>query len=428
MKYIFILLLFFFNSSYSFEYEKLKTKSGIEFWFVEDKSIPIISVSFSFRGGSSIDFLEKDGISNLMTSLMDEGTIELNSSDFKNQMKLNGMRLNFSSQKDKIDGTFQIISSQLEQGFELFYQALNYPRFDDGDIERVKKQIISSIKLDESDLPTLSSNKFNQFFFNEHDFSKNIKGSIKTISNITRPDLVNFHKNAFQKNNIIIGVAGNIEKEKIKLLIDKVFGNLENSINIPPVQRFSGLAKGEKVYKMKTPQTSVLFGHPGLARNNENFFALRIANYIFGGGGFQSRLYKNIREKKGLVYSIYSYLLPYDNDGVIVGGFQTRNKSVYQTINKVKNEWKRLQRNGVSQKEFENAKAYFKGSFTRNFTSTISIARLLQIVQYYDLGEDYFEKREEIINNLELEKVNQTISEFFSSDELFFMIVGEPEG
>ncbi len=428
MKYIFVIVLFFFNSSHSFEYEKLKTKSGIEFWFVEDKSIPIVSVSFSFKGGSSIDFSEKNGISNLMTSLMDEGTSKLTSIDFKNQMKLNGMRLNFSSQKDKIDGSFQIIASQLEQGFELFYQALNHPRFDEDDIERVRKQIISSIKLDESDLSTLASNKFNQFFFNEHNFSRNVKGSINTISNIDRNDLINFHKKAFQKNNIIIGVAGNIKKKKITDLIEKVFGNLENSEKIPPVKKFTRLAKGEETYNMKTPQTSVLFGHPGLARNSDDFFALRIANYIFGGGGFQSRLYKNVREKKGLVYSIYSYLLSYDNDGVIVGGFQTRNKSVYQTIKNVKNELKRLQSNGISRKEFENAKAYFKGSFTRNFTSTISIARLLQIVQYYDLGEDYFEKRDEIINNLELKKVNEIISKFYSSEELFFMIVGEPEG
>ena len=103
----------------------------------------------------------------------------------------------------------------------------------------------------------------------------------------------------FRKNNVIIGVAGNIKKKKITELIEKVFGNLENSEKIPPVKKFTRLAKGEETYNMQTPQTSVLFGHPGLARNNENFFALRIANYIFGGGGFQSRLYKNVREKKG---------------------------------------------------------------------------------------------------------------------------------
>jgi len=164
-----------------------------------------------------------------------------------------------------------------------------------------------------------------------------------------------------------------------------------------------------------------------LERNNENFFALRIANYILGGGGFQSRLYKNIREKKGLVYSIYSYLLSYENDGVIVGGFQTRNKSVFETIENVKNEWKKLNKRGITKSELDNAKAYFNGSFTRNFTSTLSIARLLQVVQYYELGADYFIKREKIINSLNLEKVNGIISEYFSNEKLFFMIVGEPE-
>ncbi len=427
MKFLFLIFLLIFNSTDAFEYQKLETDSGIEFWFVEDKSIPIISVSFSFKGGSSIDPEEKNGISNLMTSLMDEGTRNLSSNEFKNQLKVNGMKLNFSTQKDKIDGVFQIISSEADNGFKLFYEALNYPSFNEVDIERVKNQIISSIKIDESDLSTLSSDKFNEFFFNKHSFSKNKKGTLDSLKEMNRMDLVNFHAKAFQKKNLVIGVAGNINSKKIQQYIDLVFRELKDSDKIPLLNDFKSLAVGEKIHRMKTPQTSVLFGHPGLARNSEDFFALRIANYIIGGGGFQSRLYKNIREKKGLVYSIYSYLLSYENDGVIIGGFQTRNKSVYETIENVKNEWKRIQALGITNQELENAKAYFNGSFNRNFTSTLSIARLLQVVQYYKLGEDYFSKREEIINSLNLKKVNQIIADFFSTSKLFFMIVGEPE-
>ena len=214
---------------------------------------------------------------------------------------------------------------------------------------------------------------------------------------------------------------------KIKKYIELVFGKLKDNQQNYSIKQFKALSVGQKMFEMKTPQSSVLFGHPGLERNNENFFALRIANYILGGGGFQSRLYKNIREKKGLVYSIYSYLLSYENDGVIVGGFQTRNKSVFETIENVKSEWKKLYKRGITKSELDNAKAYFNGSFTRNFTSTLSIARLLQVVQYYELGADYFIKREKIINSLNLEKVNGIISEYFSNEKLFFMIVGEPE-
>jgi zinc protease len=127
------------------------------------------------------------------------------------------------------------------------------------------------------------------------------------------------------------------------------------------------------------------------------------------------------------VYSVYSYLLSYEEDGVIVGGFQTRNKSVYETIKRVKEEWKEIEIKGITKSELDDAKAYYNGSFTRNFTSTLSIAKLLQIVQYYNLGENYFKKRNELINSLSLEKVNNFISEFFKSEGLFFMIVGEPE-
>lgn len=422
-----ILLILWFSQSEALEFKKLETKSGIKFWFVEDKSIPIVSVSFSFKGGSSLESKEKNGISNLMTSLMDEGTRNLSSTEFKKMMKSIGMKLSFSSQKDKISGSFQIISSQAQSGFNLFYEALNYPEFNLSDIERIRKQVISSIKIDESDLSTLASNKFNENFFKNHNFSKTSKGSINSVEQIIREDLLSFHKIAFQKSNLVIGVSGSIKEEEVINFIDFVFGELKNSTEISELKKFDKLGKGEVIFEMKTPQTSVLFGHPGLARNDEEYFALRIANYIFGGGGFQSRLYKKIREKKGLVYSIYSYLLSYQSDGVIVGGFQTRNEFVNETISNVKEEWIKMKKRGITEKELENAKAYFNGSFTRNFTSTLSISGLLEVVQYFNLGEDYFQRRESIINNLDLKKINEVLSKFFDEKELFFMIVGEPK-
>ena len=427
MKIFFIILIFFFKNLTALEFDQLKTKSGISFWFVKDSSIPIVSVSFSFRGGSYLENEKKQGLSNLMTSLLDEGTRNLSASEFKEVMKVNGIKLNISSQKDKIEGSFQVITSQVSEGFKLFYEALNHPRFDDSEIEKVRKQIISSIKIDQSNIPTIASNLFNKNFFGDHSFSRNIKGTIESIKKINRNDLIDFRKKAFQKSNLVIGVSGNIDKNEIKKLIDLVFSEMNDSFKISKLEKFLSLSQGDKIFKITTPQTSVLFGHPGFERNNDNFFALRVANYILGGGGFQSRLYKNIREKKGLVYSIYSYLLPYESDGVLIGGFQTRNESVYKTVNTVKNEWDRMRKIGISKEEFQNAKDYFNGSFTRNFTSTLSIARLLQVVQYYKLGEDYFNRREEIINNLELDKVNKVIFETFDSSKLFFMIVGEPE-
>ena len=176
---------------------------------------------------------------------------------------------------------------------------------------------------------------------------------------------------------------------------------------------------------METPQATIVFGQRGFGRKNKDYFAARVLNYVLGGGGFQSRLYKEVREKNGLVYSIYSYLMPYESDGVIIGGFQTRNKNVDETILKVKQEWKKMKNQGISANELKEAKMYYKGSFSRNFTSTISIATLLKVVQYYDLGKDYFANRSEIIDNLKLKEINSLASRIFDEKNLFFMIVGK---
>ena len=178
---------------------------------------------------------------------------------------------------------------------------------------------------------------------------------------------------------------------------------------------------------MESPQSTVIFGQRGVSRKNKDYFSIRVLNYVLGGGGFQSRLYKEVREKSGLVYSIYSYLVPYQNDGVIVGGFQTRNETVNETIAKVKEQWERIKNEGINQRELRDAQTYYKGSFSRNFTSTISLASLLKIVQYYELGNDYFKKRSEIIDNLKVKNINDLAAKLFEKNDLFFMIVGKPD-
>jgi len=423
----FIIVILFTKNVNSLEFEEIVSEKGINFWFVEDKSIPIISISFSFQGGAFNDPVGKDGLSNLMTSLLDEGTHTMTSIDFKQSMKLNGVKLFFSTQKDKIEGTFQVISSNKKKGFELLFDAINNPSFKENEILKVKNQIQSSIKIDESNISNLASIKFNESFYIDHNFSRLNKGTIKSLEKIKKQDIREIYKKNLSLSNLTIGVSGNISKKEISKFIDIVFSELPKSDKSTNIPKFDLLKSGESLFNVETPQTAVVFGQNGLKRNNEDFFAARIVNYVLGGGSFQSRLYKNVREKKGLVYSIYSYLLPYQNDGVVVGGFQTRNESVNKVINMVKKEWKKISNEGISKEELDNAKTYFKGSFSRNYTSTMSIANLLEIVQYYKLGKDYFTNRDQIIDRLDLDYVNNVASKIFDEKKLFFMIVGKPK-
>ena len=390
MRFLIVSIVFFFfsaNKSIAIDFKSLKTDSGIKFWLVEDKSLPLISLSFLFKGGSSLDPGGKEGVTNLMTSLLDEGSDNFSASEFKLAMRENGVKISYSASKEKINGTFQVVKSQIQEGFWLLHESLNKPLFQLDKINEVKSQIEASIKIDQSNISTIASDKFNDFFFINNKLGKTVKGNLDSLSKIKRLDILKSFEKSITKNNLVIGIAGDINSELAKKYIDYVFGNLPINNSIKPISTLPDLRNGVEIFEIDTPQTTVVFGQRGLSRNNKDYFSARIANYILGGGGFQSRLYKEIRERNGLVYSIYSYLLPFERTGIIIGGFQTRNENVKNTIQKVRDEWINIRVNGISKKELANAKTYFKGSFSRNLTSTVSIANLLMIVQYYDLGE-----------------------------------------
>ena len=430
MRFTFFFFFFFFftsKNSDAIQFESLETKNGIKFWLIEDKTLPLVSMSFSFKGGSILDPIGQDGVTNLMTSLLDEGTQNFTASEYRLFKRENGIKISFSTSKERIEGTFQVVKPRLQEGFYLLNESINKAKFPINEIKKVKSQIEASIKIDNSDISTIASNKFNKFFFKDQLIGRNTKGNLKTLANISRDDILSIYKNSFIKDSLVIGISGDIDANLAKKYVDYVFGDLPSKKFINPISTLKELNRGKEIIEMKTPQTTVVFGQKGLGRKDKQYFAARVINYVLGGGGFQSRLYKEIREANGLVYSIYSYLMPYEYAGVIIGGFQTRNQNVGKTIEKVKTEWNRIKNEGITKIELQNAKTYYKGSFSRNFTSTLSIASLLMIVQYYDLGEDYFDKRDLIIDNLKLNELNDLAKNLFDSENLFFMIVGEPK-
>lgn len=426
MKLFFLIIIFIFPfNTNSLEVKELKTKEGINLWFVKDDSLPIVSVNFSFNYGSFNDYDKKSGTANLLASMLDESTENLDSKDFQEQMKALGMKLRFSVSQNQFSGSFQTIAENIEKSFELLKMSINRQTFDEEDLKKVKNQIKANLRFKESDISSISSKLFTEHFFLEHKFSNPVEGNSKSIDMITIEDLISFRDDFFVRQSLKIGVSGFIDQKELLEQIDNVFGKLRlKPKNNKIIPKFERLAVGKKYLKKTSPQTSVVFGQKGLSRKDIDFFSLRIVNYVIGGGGFQSRLYKKIREQNGLVYSIYSYLIPYNDDGIILGGFQTKNESVEETISMLKSEWDKIRHEGITEKEFNEAKSYYLGSFSRNYTSTRSIASLLNTIQFYELGIKYFQERKEIINNLSFEEINSVAGKIFDSKKLFFSIVG----
>ena len=425
---IYVFLFFIFNSSnlLALDVEEIISERNVKAWIVEDNSVPIISMNLTFKGGAYFDALGKEGTSTFVAALLDEGAGSLTSTEFKDEMSKLGMKLDFRSSKDELSVSFQTISRNKKKSFKLLRSALVEPRFDSEEIEKIRNQIISSIKIKESNLRSFSSQQFEKNFYLDHKFSRNVEGSLKSIKDIKKTDLEEYQRKNFTKSNLIVGISGDISKSEMKEQLDVLFGDLpkgdKKNFFINGIKE---LRAGELKIKKKSPQTSVIFGHNGFHRNDEKYFAARIANYVLGGGGFQSKLYKKIREENGLVYSIYSYLLPNAAGGIILGGFQTKNENVHTTLDLLKKEWLNIKEKGITQEELNNAKSYFIGSFSRSFSSTKSIAALLNTVQTYKLGIDYFDRRSKIIEDITLSFVNKVCKDFFRPNELFFTIVGD---
>lgn len=428
MRLILLFCLFFFLSEevFGFNPKELETKKGLKFWFVQDTSLPIISLDFGFKGGAFFDKDNKDGTSTFLASILDEGAGELNSMNFQKKMDSIGMKLSFSSSKDFFSGKFQTVSENKENAFDLLKLVLTKPRFEKSEIEKIKNQMIASFKISNSNVSDTAAREFYKHFFDGHKFSKDDDGNLESLNNIGLEDLKIFFKKNLTKSNLVISISGDITENEAISLIDLSLGSLPKGPDaykvIPSKKEFPNKVK---FIKKKTPQSAVIFGHKGIARNEEDFFAARICNYVMGGGGFQSRLYKNVRERRGLTYSIYSYFISLQNNDILLGGFQTKNESVKETIELVKDEWKKMNNIGISAEELSEAKTYYKGSFTRNYASTSTISSLLNTVQRYELGIDYFKERNKIIDSLTLKKVNKVAKEIFLPENLFFLVVGK---
>ncbi|MBL4907728.1 MAG: insulinase family protein, partial [Sneathiella sp.] len=291
------------------EIQELTTPGGIKVWLVEEKSIPIVSMEVAWHGGSSMETPDKAGLAYLVASTMDEGAGDLDSRAFQKQLSDLAISLKFDASKDSFQGSLKTLSKNKEVAFTLFGLALNNPRFDEEPVERIRNQILIDLNRKLSDPNSLAGRAWFKAAFPGHPYSVPTKGTIDTMKSITQADLKSFKDRQIAKDNMVISVIGDIGKAELGVLLDKIFSGIPNNADLSPVPDVPPIQKANiQVIDQDIPQSVVIFGGAGIKRDDPDYFAAYILNYILGGGGFESRLTKEVREKRGLVYSIYSYL------------------------------------------------------------------------------------------------------------------------
>ncbi len=245
---------------------------------------------------------------------------------------------------------------------------------------------------------------------------------------ITADDLKDYTRRTLARANLKVAVVGDIDAETVKTMLDRVFGALPAQPELKPVAAITPQGLGKRiVVKLDVPQAVVAFGGPGIARKDPDFMAAFIVNHILGGGSFSSRLYQEVREKRGLAYSVYDSLVWLNHAALFLGGTATRADHAEETLDIIQKEIHRLAESGPTADELAKAKAYLNGSFALNLDTSSKIAGLLVQLQLDDVGIDYFTRRPQMISAVTLEDARRVAKRLLDAG-LLVTVAGRPEG
>lgn len=410
--------------------QRVISPGGIEAWLVEQHTIPLIAMNFAFRGGTRLDPKGKEGLGNLMSGLLDEGAGALDAAAFQERLEAHAIRLGFSINRDSFRGSLETLSEHRVEAFALLRLALTEPRFDPEPVERIRAQILAGLALEAEDPNQIASKAFFATAFPDHPYGRPLHGQPDTVAKLTVADLRAFQAAQLTTDRLFIGVVGDITAAELATQLDAIFGSLPAHADTGSATAADpGFTTGQTALIARDiPQTVMMFGLPGLLRKDPDFIPAYVMNYILGGGGFNSRLTEEIRAKRGLAYSVYSYLVPLDEAGLYLGGVATQNARAGETLDLIRAELGRMRNEGVSAEELNNAKTYLIGSYPLRFDSNAKIAAQLLGIQLQELGIDYFDKRNDLIAAVTSADIRRVAERLLDPASLSLVAVGEPDG
>jgi len=409
--------------------DRVVSPGGIEAWLVQDHTIPALALGFTFRGGAALDPAGKEGTAALLGSMMTEGAGDLDSANFQGTLEDNSISLGFDAGLDTFSGSLRSLTETRATGERLLQLALTQPRFEAVDLARVKTRAITGLRRAAEEPRTIAGQTWMAKAFPDHPYGRRTRGTPESVETLTADDLRAFMAARLARDNLVIGATGDITPQALGQLVDRVFAGLPAHAAATTIADAVPQNLGQTVVvRRNVPQSVVTFGHAGIKRADPDFYAATLVNYILGGGGFDSRLMNEVREKRGLAYSVSSYLAPYDHTALFMGGTATENARVKESVAVIREQWQRMHDEGPTADELANAKTYLNGSFPLQLDSMPQIARLLVSLQYDHLGIDYVERRNGLINAVTLADAKRVAQRLLAADRLLEVVVGEPQG
>ena len=420
------------TSKTNIDIQEVISPKGLTAWLVEDKTIPVLSIDFSFQGGLSLEKTNETGLAYLTSIMLDEGAGPYNSQDFQKELANHVIDLGFSAGRDHFNGSLKTLTQYQDKAFELLRHALTQPRFDDAPLARMKNSTINSILRNLGRPNWNAARLFNGMVFEGHSYARPGQGNLDTIPSFTSEDLQRFAKQQFVRSGLKISVSGDISAEELAQKLDTIFGDLPEGEAIATKSDNAAINTSTTgktyVFDMDIPQSIVQFAHQGLSIHDPDYPAAALLEYILGGGGFSSRLMQSLREDHGLTYGVFTSMSHTQHAKLLQGQFSTKNETAAQAIDLLKTEWQKMAETGPTARELQDAKNYLIGSFPLVLTSTNKISGLLNVLQENGRDIQYINDRTERINAVTVDQVKAMAKRLLKKDDLTFVVVGKPEG
>ena len=409
--------------------KRIVLENGMVLLLSERHTIPSVTINMLIKAGQVLEPSDKAGLAYITAGLLTEGTKKRSSSQIAEEIEFVGGGIGASGGDDSASVNLTILKKDLDLGLDILSDILLNPVFSEEEIIRKVRETKASIEKEKENPSAVAGKEFAKTVFGDHPYGRPTEGLPETLDRIVREDIVKFHATHYIPNNTIMAVVGDVTEKEIVSKLNRYLKDWKKRevVNpvFPPVKPLS--QKIVKPIDKKITQANIVLGHIGIERENPDYYAAYVMNYILGGGGFTSRLMDNIRDNKGLAYDVHSYFAPMKHSGYFNVGVQTKNESAKVAIEEVLKEMERIRSVSVTDKELEDAKAYLTGSFPLKLDTNKKIAGMLTAIEFFNLGLDYPDRYPKMINSLTKDDILKVARRYLNTDNYIMVVVGDLE-
>jgi len=402
------------------------SKKGAQVYYAHAPGLPIVDLQISFNAGSARD-AKLSGLSSLTNHMLGMGAGDLDATKIAQRFETVGAQFSHSADRDQAWVKLRSLSQEkwLESALDTLALVLEKPNFTQADFLREQKRYLISIKREQQNPSKIAARSFYKAAYGDHPYAQMTNGTEKTIKALTTGDLKKFYSKYYVASNATVAIVGDLDRKAAEKLIDKVLNKIATgkaAKSLPVVPEL----KKSKTIRISHPstQTHVYMGHPGNYRGDPDYFVMYLGNHALGGGGLVSRLSDEVREKRGLSYSVYSYFGPLARKGLFQVGMQTKNDQVDLGIKVLRQTIKDYLDKGMTEKELIASRKNITGGFPLRIDSNKKILGYLSMIGFYKLPLTYLDDFNKKINAISLNQIHETLRRRIHPDKMVTVIVG----